>query len=158
MINITFPDGTIKKMKPGITSLEIAMKISEGLARNVLSATVNDKVWDLNRPIYEDCKIKLNSWSDAEGKSCFWHSSAHLLAEALEFFYPGIQFGIGPSIETGFYYDIDLNGHSISSDDFEKIVDVLVLSLLLVNSIVVLDMMSLGTSLLSTIVAISKPL
>jgi len=121
MINITFPDGTIKKMKPGITSLEIAMKISEGLARNVLSATVNDKVWDLNRPIYEDCKIKLNSWSDAEGKSCFWHSSAHLLAEALEFFYPGVQFGIGPSIETGFYYDIDLNGNSISSDDFEKI-------------------------------------
>ena len=121
MINITFPDGTIKKMKAGITSLEIAMKISEGLARNVLSATVNDKVWDLNRPIYEDCNIKLNSWSDAEGKSCFWHSSAHLLAEALEFFYPGIQFGIGPSIETGFYYDIDLNGNSISSDDFEKI-------------------------------------
>jgi len=121
MINITFPDGTIKKMKEGITSLEIAMKISEGLARNVLSATVNDKVWDLNRPIYEDCNIKLNSWSDADGKSCFWHSSAHLLAEALEFFYPGIQFGIGPSIETGFYYDIDLNGNSISSDDFEKI-------------------------------------
>ena len=121
MINIKFPDGTIKKMKAGITSLEIAMKISEGLARNVLSATVNDKVWDLNRPIYEDCNIKLNSWSDADGKSCFWHSSAHLLAEALEFFYPGIQFGIGPSIETGFYYDIDLNGNSISSDDFEKI-------------------------------------
>tara|TARA_B100001093_G_scaffold520511_1_gene617228 strand:- start:35223 stop:37172 length:1950 start_codon:yes stop_codon:yes gene_type:complete len=121
MINITFPDGTIKKMKAGITSLEIAMEISEGLARNILSATVNDKVWDLNRPINEDCNIKLNSWSDSEGKSCFWHSSAHLLAEALEFFYPGIQFGIGPSIETGFYYDIDLNGNSISSDDFEKI-------------------------------------
>ncbi len=121
MINITFPDGTIKKMKVGITSMDIAMEISESLARNVLSATVNDEVWDLNRPIYEDCNIKLNSWSDADGKSCFWHSSAHLLAEALEFYYPGIQFGIGPSIETGFYYDIDLNGHSISSDDFEKI-------------------------------------
>ena len=121
MINITFPDGTIKKMKVGITSMDIAMEISEGLARNVLSATINDEVWDLNRPIYEDCNIKLNTWSDADGKSCFWHSSAHLLAEALEFFYPGIQFGIGPSIETGFYYDIDLNGHSISSDDFEKI-------------------------------------
>ena len=121
MINITFPDGTIKKMKVGITSMDIAMEISEGLARNVLSATVNDEVWDLNRPIYKDCNIKLNTWSDADGKSCFWHSSAHLLAEALEFFYPGIQFGIGPSIETGFYYDIDLNGHSISSDDFEKI-------------------------------------
>ena len=101
--------------------MDIAMGISDGLARNVLSATVNDEVWDLNRPIYEDCNIKLNTWSDADGKSCFWHSSAHLLAEALEFFYPGIQFGIGPSIETGFYYDIDLNGHSISSDDFEKI-------------------------------------
>ena len=121
MINITFPDGTIKKMKVGITSMDIAMEISDGLARNVLSATINDEVWDLNRPIYEDCNIKLNTWSDADGKSCFWHSSAHLLAEALEFFYPGIQFGIGPSIETGFYYDIDLNGHSISSDDFEKI-------------------------------------
>mgnify|MGYP001300656906 FL=1 len=121
MINITFPDGTIKKMKVGITSMDIAMEISEGLARNVLSATINNEVWDLNRPIFEDCNIKLNSWSDADGKSCFWHSSAHLLAEALEFFYPGIQFGIGPSIETGFYYDIDLNGHSISSDDFEKI-------------------------------------
>ncbi len=121
MISITFPDGTIKKMKAGITSMNIAREISEGLARNVLSATVNDEVWDLNRPIYKDCNIKLNSWSDADGKSCFWHSSAHLLAEALEFFYPGIQFGIGPSIETGFYYDIDLNGHSISSDDFEKI-------------------------------------
>ena len=121
MINITFPDGTIKKMKGGTTSMDIAMGISDGLARNVLSATVNDEVWDLNRPIYEDCNIKLNTWSDADGKSCFWHSSAHLLAEALEFFYPGIQFGIGPSIETGFYYDIDLNGHSISSDDFEKI-------------------------------------
>ncbi len=121
MINITFPDGTIKKMKGGTTSMDIAMGISDGLARNVLSATVNDEVWDLNRPIYEDCNIKLNTWSDADGKSCFWHSSAHLLAEALEFFYPGIQFGIGPSIETGFYYDIDLNGYSISSDDFEKI-------------------------------------
>ena len=121
MINITFPDGTIKKMKVGITSMDIAMEISEGLARNVLSATINDEVWDLNRPIFDDCNIKLNTWSDADGKSCFWHSSAHLLAEALEFFYPGIQFGIGPSIETGFYYDIDLNGHSISSDDFEKI-------------------------------------
>ena len=121
MINITFPDGTIKKMKGGTTSMDIAMGISDGLARNVLSATVNNEVWDLNRPIYEDCNIKLNTWSDADGKSCFWHSSAHLLAEALEFFYPGIQFGVGPSIETGFYYDIDLNGHSISSDDFEKI-------------------------------------
>ena len=121
MINITFPDGTIKKMKGGTTSMDIAMGISDGLARNVLSATVNDEVWDLNRPIYEDCNIKLNTWSDADGKSCFWHSSAHLLAEALEFFYPGIQFGIGPSIETGFYYDIDLNGYSISSEDFEKI-------------------------------------
>jgi len=121
MIKITFPDGTIKKMKGGTTSMDIAMGISDGLARNVLSATVNNEVWDLNRPIYEDCNIKLNTWSDADGKSCFWHSSAHLLAEALEFFYPGIQFGIGPSIETGFYYDIDLNGHSISSDDFEKI-------------------------------------
>ena len=123
MINITFPDGKIKKMKAGTTSMEIALQISEGLARNVLSATINDEIWDLNRPIYDDCNIKLNSWSDEAGKSCFWHSSAHLLAEALEFFYPGIKFGIGPSIETGFYYDIDLNGHSISSDDFKKIED-----------------------------------
>ena len=121
MIKVTLPDGSIKEVEKGTTSLEIAKSISEGLARKVLAAEINNEIWDLTRPITIDSSLKLLTFQQDGGKSTLWHSSAHLMAEALEFYYPGIQFGIGPSIETGFYYDIDLNGHSISSDDFEKI-------------------------------------
>jgi threonyl-tRNA synthetase len=107
MIDITFPDGSVKKYKPGITGMEIARSISQGLAREVLSITVNGEVLDLNRPIRNDATIKLNKWEDPDGKHAFWHSSAHLMAEAIESLYPGTKFGIGPAIENGFYYDVD---------------------------------------------------
>lgn len=121
MINITLPDGSIRKYESGITSLEIARSISEGLARNVLAAEVNGEVWDATRQIEKDSSVKLLTWSDDKGKNAFWHSSAHLLAEALEALYPGIKFGIGPAIETGFYYDVDFGDREFSSDDFQKI-------------------------------------
>jgi len=101
--------------------MEVALSISEGLARNVLAAKVNGEIIESNRPIDTDSTVQLLTWNDAEGKKTFWHSSAHLMAEALEFLYPGTKFGIGPPIETGFYYDIDLGGQAISSDDFDKI-------------------------------------
>jgi threonyl-tRNA synthetase len=107
MIKITFPDGSAKEYKQGITSLEIAEQISPRLAKEVYSASVNSEVWDLTRPINTDATLKLHKWEDEEGKHAFWHSSAHLMAEALEALYPGIKFGIGPSIENGFYYDVD---------------------------------------------------
>ena len=107
MIKITFPDGTAREYKKGINSLEIAEQISPRLAKEVYSATVNGEVWDLTRPIDTDATIKLHKWEDEEGKHAFWHSSAHLMAEALESLYPGIKFGIGPAIENGFYYDVD---------------------------------------------------
>jgi threonyl-tRNA synthetase len=107
MIKITFPDGTAREYKKGITSLEIAEQISPRLAKEVYSATVNGEIWDLTRPIDADANIKLHKWEDEEGKHAFWHSSAHLMAEALESLYPGIKFGIGPAIENGFYYDVD---------------------------------------------------
>jgi threonyl-tRNA synthetase len=107
MIKITFPDGSAKEYKQGITSLEIAEQISPSLAKEVYSASVNSEVWDLTRPINTDATLKLHKWEDEEGKHAFWHSSAHLMAEALEALYPGIKFGIGPSIENGFYYDVD---------------------------------------------------
>ena len=121
MINITFPDGTVRAYEAGVTSLEVARSISEGLARNVLSAKVNDKVTELYRPINEDATLQLLTWNDAEGKSTFWHTSAHLLAAAIEELYPGVKFGIGPAIETGFYYDIDFMNYEVSSEDFPKI-------------------------------------
>ncbi len=121
MINITFPDGNVRKYEKGSTPLEIAASISEGLARNVLSATVNGEKWDPIRPIEEDAKLFLHSWRDDEGKYAFWHSSAHLLAEALESLYPGVKFGIGPPIENGFYYDVDMGDRVLSSDDFGAI-------------------------------------
>ena len=105
----------------GVTPLDIAKSISEGLARNVLSAKVNDKVTELNRPIGDDATVQLLTWNDEDGKHTFWHTSAHLLATALQELYPGIKFGIGPAIENGFYYDIDFGEHQISSDDFPKI-------------------------------------
>lgn len=123
MIKITLPDGSIREFPEGVTGLEIAKSISEGLARNVLSAKVNGEVWDATRPIYQDATIQLLTWNDAEGKSTLWHSSAHLLAEAVEALYPGAKFGIGPAIENGFYYDIDLGDKVLSSEDFKKIED-----------------------------------
>jgi len=121
MVNITLPDNTSRQYAEGVTGLEIAKSISEGLARNVLSISVNGEVWDLNRPINQDSRIKLNTWNDKEGKATMWHSSAHLMAEAIENLYPGTKFGIGPDVENGFYYDIDLGEKTISSNDFEKI-------------------------------------
>ncbi len=121
MINITLPDNSVRQFPEGITGVEIAKSISEGLARNVLSVQVNDEIWDATRSITADAKIRLLTWSDPEGKATMWHSSAHLMAEAIEMLYPGAKFGIGPDIENGFYYDIDFGNHSISSDDFPKI-------------------------------------
>lgn len=121
MINITFPDGNIRTYESGTSAMEIAKSISEGLARNVLSARVNGEVWDANRPINEDSAIELLTWRDQDGKKTFWHSSAHLMAEALEAVYPGIKFGTGPATDNGFYYDVDPGEHKISSDDFPKI-------------------------------------
>ncbi len=121
MINITLPDGSVKQYNQGVTPYEIASSISEGLARNVLAANVNNQIVELNRPINEDAEVKLLTWNDEDGKGVFWHSSAHLMAAAIESLYPGVKFGIGPHIENGFYYDIDFMDYSISSDDFPKI-------------------------------------
>lgn len=121
MINITLPDGSVRTYEKGVSSLDIAKSISEGLARNVLAAKVNGQVWDATRTIHHDSVVKLLTWSDDEGKKTLWHSSAHLMAEALEALYPGIKFGIGPPVENGFYYDVDLGNHTISSEDFPKI-------------------------------------
>ena len=121
MINITLPDGSIKQVEKGSTAYQVALAISEGLARNVLVAKVNDQLVELDKPINEDATLTLYTWNDREGKDTFWHSSAHLMAAAIESLYPGVKFGIGPHIETGFYYDIDFMNYTISSDDFPKI-------------------------------------
>jgi threonyl-tRNA synthetase len=123
MINITLPDGSVREYGKGTTSMQIAMSISEGLARNVLAAEVDGQVWDASRPIEHDASVKLLTWNDTNGKATFWHSSAHLMAEALEALYPGTKFGIGPAIETGFYYDVDFGDREFSSDDFKQIED-----------------------------------
>ena len=123
MIDITLPDGSVKQFEKGVTSHEIALSISEGLARNVLSAKINGEVWDSSRPINENSNIQLLTWRDLEGKSTFWHSSAHLMAEAMEFFYPGIKLAIGPPIENGFYYDIDFGDYHFTDKDFKKVED-----------------------------------
>ncbi|MDY5813855.1 MAG: TGS domain-containing protein, partial [Bacteroides sp.] len=117
MIKITFPDGTVREYKKGTTGLEIAESISSRLAQEVLSCGVNGQTYDLNRPIHEDADFVLYKWEDAEGKRTFWHTSAHLLAEALQELYPGIQFGIGPAIESGFYYDVDPGDTVIKESD-----------------------------------------
>ena len=114
MINITLPDGSIKKYPKGTTAIEVAEGISSGLARNVLAAEINGEVWDLNRSLNEDVNLKLLTFEDKGGKSTLWHSSAHILAEALEYFYPGINLAIGPPIENGFYYDVDFQDYNIS--------------------------------------------
>ena len=121
MINITLPDGSIKQVKSGTTAMDIAMVISEGLARNVLSASVNNEVWDAYRPITTDATLTLHTWNDKQGKMSFWHSSAHIMAEALEALYPGVKLGIGPAIDNGFYYDVDLGDRVLSSDELPKI-------------------------------------
>jgi len=123
MINITLPDGSVRQYDKGTSSMQIALSISEGLARNVLAAEVDGQVWDAERPIEQDAKVKLLTWNDTPGKATFWHSSAHLMAEALEALYPGTKFGIGPAIETGFYYDVDFGDREFSSDEFKKIED-----------------------------------
>ena len=123
MIHITLPDGSVREYDKGITAMQIALSISEGLARNVLAAEVNGQVWDASRPIEEDSSVKLLTWNDTQGKATYWHSSAHLMAEALEALYPGTKFGIGPAIETGFYYDVDFGDREFSSDEFKKIED-----------------------------------
>ena len=121
MINITFPDGSVKQFESGITPLQIAASISSRLAQDVLAASINEQEWDLTRPVNEDASIKLFKWEDAEGKHAFWHSSAHLLAETLQELYPGVKFGIGPAVENGFYYDIDPGEHTLTAADFPKI-------------------------------------
>lgn len=120
-IKITLPDGSIKEYDRGVTGLDVAASISEGLARNALAIKVNGEVRDLARPIEQDARIQILTWNDPEGKAAFWHSSAHLMAEALEELYPGVKFGIGPAIENGFYYDVDLGDRKLSSDDLERI-------------------------------------
>ncbi len=117
-INITFPDQSVKQFESGVTPLQIAESLSSQLARDILAASVNDKEWDITRPITEDATIRLFKWDDPEGKHAFWHSSAHLLAEALQDLFPGVKFGIGPAIENGFYYDIDPGEHTITAADF----------------------------------------
>ncbi len=121
MINITLPDGTVKQFKKGASSMDVALSISEGLARNVLAAKVNGEVIDANRPINENATIQLLTWNDKEGKSTVWHSSAHIMAEALEFHFPGVKLAIGPPVTNGFYYDIDFMDQTITEKDLDKI-------------------------------------
>lgn len=122
MIQIKFPDGSIREFSKGITPFEIASSISEGLARNALGAVVNNEYFEIDKPIYENSEVKIATFNDDDGKQMFWHSSAHLMAEALQSLYPGTKFGIGPAIENGFYYDIDLpEGTKITNDDLPEI-------------------------------------
>jgi len=123
MVRVKFPDGKVKEYADGTTALEVAKSISNSLAAKVLAAKVNGQVWDATRPLQGDVELNLLTWNDTEGKSTFWHSSAHLMAEALEGFFPGMKFGIGPPIENGFYYDVDPGDKVVSADDFKKIED-----------------------------------
>ena len=121
MVKITLPDNSVKEFENGVTPFDVARSISEGLARNVLSAKVNGKIVESVTPITEDSALTLFTWNDDEGKSAFWHSSAHVLAQALEQLYPGVKLTIGPSIERGFYYDVDFGEQVISEKDIPKI-------------------------------------
>ena len=121
MIKITLPDGSIREYQKGTTSLQVALSISEGLARNVVAAKINGEVWDATRPLNADCNLTLLTWNDTDGKQTVWHSSAHLLAEALEALYPGVKLGIGPAIESGFYYDVDFGDKPITPEELPKI-------------------------------------
>lgn len=121
MIQITFPDGAVRQYEAGTTALDVAKSISEGLARKVLAAEVNGEVWDATRPIETDAALKLLTWDDKGGQNTFWHSSAHLMAEAIESQFPGVKFWVGPPVENGFYYDVDLGGRQISEDDLKTL-------------------------------------
>src|SRR5215216_7140011 len=121
MINITFPDGAVREYEKGITAMGIAQSIAEGLARKVLAAEVNGEVWDLSRPIENDSALKLLTWDDTGGKNTFWHSSAHLMAEAIESLFEGVKFWVGPPVENGFYYDVDLGDKTITEEDLHKL-------------------------------------
>src|SRR6478735_10768993 len=121
MIKITLPDGSVREYEKGTTSLQVAQSISEGLARNVLAAQVDSEVWDASRPLTKDVSLQLLTWNDNLGKNTLWHSSAHLMAEALESLFPGVKFWVGPPLENGFYYDVDLNGQTLTPEDFERI-------------------------------------
>ena len=110
-------DGAVRQYNPGVSALDIAKSISEGLSRKVLGATINGEVWDATRPINNDAALQLLTWSDAEGKGMFWHSSAHLLAEAVESMFPGVKFWVGPALENSFYYDMDLGDRKLTEDD-----------------------------------------
>ena len=124
-IKITLPDGAQRSYPKGVSLFEIANSISEGLARAALSAGVNGQIKDLSTTLHEDALVKFFTWNDAEGKQTFWHSSAHLLAEALEFMYPGVKFGIGPPIEHGFYYDVDLGSHTLNMENLAAIEEIM---------------------------------
>ena len=117
MIKITLPDGAVREYEPGSSAFDVAKSISEGLARKVLAASINGEVWDLHRPIHTNASLKLLTWDDTDGKSTFWHSSAHLMAEAVEAAFPGVKFWVGPAIEKGFYYDMDLGDRKITEED-----------------------------------------
>jgi threonyl-tRNA synthetase len=121
MINITFPDGAVKAYAEGTTAMQVARSISEGLARKVIAASVNGEVWDATRPIDTDATLKLLTWNDPEGRSTFWHSSAHLLAEAVESIFPGVKFWVGPAVDNGFYYDMDLGDRQITEEDLRRL-------------------------------------
>ncbi len=123
MIHVTLPDGAVREYNEGVSSLDVAKSISEGLARKVIAAEVNGEVWDATRSLTNDVNLKLLTWDDKGAKSTFWHSSAHLMAEALEATFPGVKFGIGPSIENGFYYDVDLGENTITEEDLKKLED-----------------------------------
>src|SRR5450432_3988851 len=121
MIKITLPDGAVKEYPKGTNSLEVAKSISEGLAKKVIAANVNGEVWDATRPIQNDVSLKLLTWNDADGKSTFWHSTAHLMAEAVESLFPGVKFWVGPAVDNGFYYDMDLGDRQITEEDLRKL-------------------------------------
>jgi threonyl-tRNA synthetase len=117
MINITFPDGNVRQYESGVSSMDVAKSISEGLAKKILVAELNGEVVDLSRPITTDSTIKLITWEDAVGKNTFWHSSAHLMAEAVESVFPGVKFWVGPALDNGFYYDMDLGDRQMTEED-----------------------------------------
>ncbi len=121
MIKITLPDGAVREYEAGITAMGVAKSISEGLAKKVLAANINGEVWDASRPLTEDAALQLLTWNDLAGKSTFWHSSAHLMAEAIESMFPGVQFWVGPPLETGFYYDVDLGDQPIGEEDLSRL-------------------------------------
>jgi threonyl-tRNA synthetase len=121
MIQISFPDGAVRDYQPGVSAMDVAKSISEGLARKVLAAKVNGQVWDATREIVTDASLQLLTWDDADGKNTFWHSSAHLMAEAVESLFPGVKFWVGPALERGFYYDMDLGNRQMTEEDLRQI-------------------------------------